>query len=738
MINYTLNEINNILIKEGIRSNALRKYGKLIKTVSDKIPVNLSILSEPLSIEEIEKNIEKDINKLNKKIFIIVDNVERIIEEPKKVDILGFLHKIFELKDENINIIVLADSSKLIKERITKEYLEKFFINRIELKSLDKYEILDAFLSDNKITTKQFEYIESVYKELDEKIEHLKKEEKKTAFLNMVLKEWESLNKYLETPRNIEHIIARIEEKNSQDKKIISKKYNFDEVEYLKTIILVEVYRSVINENALGLTSENLLKGFSKANSKDEVDFYNYFLTITFFWKKLNELTSGNKYYEMKARAIIKLIHNFENSEEEQIIKKVEYLSIEKLAKHATNVDDYISDFIKYAEYLDSKEISEIIYKNILWYAMSFLKDKSLVLNPIIFELDRENSRSEKSILDVVNFNIGDKDRIEELLIESYREDFAHYLRIKYDYSENIDYIKQTLKSICNKDKEVCNSAFDLIREITIEETDKKYEYIINEFKLLLSKFDSIAYENYYNIDVPFSEIMNQYKQWETSLQVLEKNGTLENFRKELDEYEKTSNLILKNLNEFWKIVATNINIIDIKESKTKLDELIKKIDKKFYKDIKNFYTLSQHDSVLQELSDEKNYLKILDSEIIYKLMNKESNIKKSLIDKIKQPFKDNNQIFHSIKYSNPYVYDEEIINEFNKLYEDFKEENFYFQVVGLNVVFKELKKELKEDLKEELKDIIDEELFNKIKISLIELIDSNRMNEINEYSIEE
>lgn len=148
MINFVMEEINKILLEKGIRSTSIRKYLSVINDgIDNKFIKGLYKAFSNEKTDDIEKNIKEDIEALkDEKLVIIVDNLERTLDKKITIDILGFLHYIYEKL--GVFVVVLADSSKL-RDEISREipsaedYLKKFFIDKIKLPSVDYREIIN-------------------------------------------------------------------------------------------------------------------------------------------------------------------------------------------------------------------------------------------------------------------------------------------------------------------------------------------------------------------------------------------------------------------------------------------------------------------------------------------------------------------------------------------------------------------------------------------------------------------
>lgn len=273
MINFVMEDIHKVLLEKGIRSSSIRKYLSAINDgVNNKFAKALYKLFSDEKTENIENNIKDDIKSLNgEKLVIVVDNLERTLDKKITIDILGFLHYIYEKL--GVNIVVLADSHKLKDEIGNEVYLKKFFIETIYLSQVNYEEIIGKIEEDNRFLFKNNIRIQcevedlygEKYKELSIRIEdniknigiiefqldkgtnkeiyNKPKLEKETAQLDKYRKEldcytadYNRLSKTFGNPRAYKTVVVRYNEWNFR----IMNLYNFnnEELKKFENIIL--------------------------------------------------------------------------------------------------------------------------------------------------------------------------------------------------------------------------------------------------------------------------------------------------------------------------------------------------------------------------------------------------------------------------------------------------------------------------------------------------------------------
>ncbi|MGL5901956.1 MAG: P-loop NTPase fold protein [Cetobacterium sp.] len=118
-------------------------YFSILEPVVSKLPFGLGeIFSKKMSLEDSKKEFKKFSERLDKQIVVVVDNFERILDKKAFIQMIGFLHELNEF--DKIKVIAILDRKKLERIGIKEDYVDKFFINRVELKEVPIQEILEA------------------------------------------------------------------------------------------------------------------------------------------------------------------------------------------------------------------------------------------------------------------------------------------------------------------------------------------------------------------------------------------------------------------------------------------------------------------------------------------------------------------------------------------------------------------------------------------------------------------
>lgn len=411
-----LNQLKGIFKKEGIFQGSLMDFDYYLDGVSNdwvKVVKNI-IFSKSKSFKEANEKLKSEIGKIEKRIVVGIDNLERIYGESEHEwkQILGFIH---ELQELGIKIVVMANleemltTNKKTEEKIklvlnSKDDSEiKFFgdveIQKIEQEKNDNYNYFDKFyefkLQLNEVTTeeiidkveisknkekniKERERLKNQIKGLIVDLEkgfkklesdHLsgnKNEEEKKKSQEEMSKYTELQNRYLNNilnPRKIEKLMWDIKTKQKK----ITNIYNFidDGDEYEKLIFKASIFLSFYFDY-LNVIKEKKFTDFYRENR-----FFEYFFTnIGESYRGLNRLL----YCDYKEDIIIKEIKKLISTKEinlstlDKSLKVLEIYSssLDPDYNQETTKEAYrvIEDKLTKLEKIDEKKIHEIIEEN--------------------------------------------------------------------------------------------------------------------------------------------------------------------------------------------------------------------------------------------------------------------------------------------------------------------------------------------------------------------------------------
>lgn len=138
--------INEKFIVPGLR-RTFTKYQKILSAGISQVGLNIDLSFPNESIEEIKKRIEFFVAKINKKIFIIIDDIDRLQPEESLA-----IFKLVRLNAKFKNTIFLLSFDQLVVKKYLKksfeidtEYLEKLVQKPIQLPTIEQKQIDQFF-----------------------------------------------------------------------------------------------------------------------------------------------------------------------------------------------------------------------------------------------------------------------------------------------------------------------------------------------------------------------------------------------------------------------------------------------------------------------------------------------------------------------------------------------------------------------------------------------------------------
>lgn len=133
--------IDKILKEYGIQTKASYEIIQYIDLIFGTIALPVfNMKKRGSNFQILKRELSDALNHLGeKKIILVIENLERTRESQKINDILAFLHEIEDMN--NLNTIVVADEKRLLKE-LDKDYIQKFFMNQFSIEYEELEEIL--------------------------------------------------------------------------------------------------------------------------------------------------------------------------------------------------------------------------------------------------------------------------------------------------------------------------------------------------------------------------------------------------------------------------------------------------------------------------------------------------------------------------------------------------------------------------------------------------------------------
>lgn len=547
-----LTELNKVFLKNGIFNTSISNLTKYFGVEIQGITLNQIEKNYNETIEEIVKKMCK----LDKKIVVVLDDLDRIKKGEDIQEILNFIGEInIELR-EKIGIITLSSYNKLNEKVIShtedkegENYLEKYFDKKFYLQKVNIQELIEYFCEDenlSKIIKQCTEAIEKYYL-ISFNSENYEKNSKEEVKQNKI---------YLsrQTFRNIERIVKNISNINVNE--LIGNK----EI-YKKIFILFEIFELLLPESWENLKidskMESLLDNIFIYKDNPEINFegYNQFICScaneVLNYKKSKTQNYFSKYQNIKNFITGKSINNSEN------ILIEEYLETAKIFKFSEDEKKQILDF-----FIRDNKISK--YDFIQLY-IQFELNYKLYLDDITTFIEIINNKSN---------NCGNTYISKYLLIREFCK-FLYSLSLisLKEFSDIIKLIQTNDDSLLeekifekfnqHKNKQEIYKILDFISEIYNETFQtSKYNTLNSNIKIGIKNF--ISNDDVNSLLKAFEEAENEYKEdaWFTIL------GMRFDFINEIENIFNTKNLDLdyelkKYLYQSYKNEDENTKLIE-------------------------------------------------------------------------------------------------------------------------------------------------------------------------------
>ena len=194
-------------------------------------------------------NLSEELRMINKKIILILDDVDRIDEKKIVREFLGFVGELnLELNNE-ITIITISSHEKLkgILELKDSDYLEKYFEKVFYLKNPSVFDKISFFGKENKLKKETISKIIEFEEFLNNEVK--KVDEENTDQIRV-----EEKNKNL---RNIERLIKRIRNYKIKNEVYEDISIIFDIIELLYPNFWKEIKKEDINEKTINENVKN-------------------------------------------------------------------------------------------------------------------------------------------------------------------------------------------------------------------------------------------------------------------------------------------------------------------------------------------------------------------------------------------------------------------------------------------------------------------------------------------------
>lgn len=367
-----LNQLKGIFKEEGIFQGLLMDFDYYLDGVSNdwvKVVKNI-IFSKSKSFKEANEKLKSEIGKIEKRIVVGVDNLERIYgeSEPEWKQILGF---IYELQELGIKIVVMANLEEmLIPKKDTKEkdlsnheYFDKFYEFKLKLNEVTTEEIIDGIRIKGNTLDKEWlkDQVAELTKKISQRREGLdrNKQENEKKIEEYEGLQWRYLNE-IKNPRKIEKLIKNIQTKQEKIENI----FNFiGEEDYRKLIFRVSLYEVIFFEYVMEYKRKVKIKTQLKKEMKID-----QFIEHPFSKNEFLQEFGYNEFGDVRAINRILYYDSEENLVKDDIEKltSIEKISLSEMNKVLNNLEIYSSSLDPDYDQKTTKKAYKIIESKLI------------------------------------------------------------------------------------------------------------------------------------------------------------------------------------------------------------------------------------------------------------------------------------------------------------------------------------------------------------------------------------
>lgn len=156
---YILKKIRKILSKNSIFTVSFEKLSNtFLKTIDNKFFGGISeLLSQNIVIDEIEY-FKEVIEKLDKTIILVFDDIDRVNDTEKIERILSFISD-FSIKKIKILVLFNSQNLKNINEKYDRNYLEKYIPVTRKITNIPFIELLKKEITSNNLNEEDFKFL---------------------------------------------------------------------------------------------------------------------------------------------------------------------------------------------------------------------------------------------------------------------------------------------------------------------------------------------------------------------------------------------------------------------------------------------------------------------------------------------------------------------------------------------------------------------------------------------------
>lgn len=385
-----LSEIHRIFKKNKIITSSLKDLMSYFNVNDEGIKLgfinfnfNKLLIENPEDdYREVLISIKDNLNYLEKKVVIILDDFDRIENKGQILEVLNFIGELNIEFNESIALITLSSYEKLsdivgknVNKKEGKKCIDKYFDKIFYLPNSNLFELIDFFSDVYDISTKKKETMKEIISSINKYDEKLLIDEE----INF---------------RNVERLIKSIKEINIENQEydiIYEKAYVFwDVVEYLipnywdklkkyepnledtknskepfyNNILLELKWRSKLNKINLEKREEFVL---SVLESVKKYKLGEYDEPISYYLSIKNEMLKNERKYKFKDYQAVSQIFNFEIDEKKEIFNFLmnncninKYETLELMISYKLNYNWKYKNSMEFLKDLENKEEGEL------------------------------------------------------------------------------------------------------------------------------------------------------------------------------------------------------------------------------------------------------------------------------------------------------------------------------------------------------------------------------------------
>ena len=544
-----LSEIHRIFKKNKIITSSLKDLMSYFNVNDEGIKLGFinfnfnKLLSENPEDDyrEVLISIKDNLNYLEKKVVIILDDFDRIENKEQILEVLNFIGELNIELNESIVLITLSSYEKLsdivgenVNKKEGKKCLEKYFDKIFYLPNSNLFELIDFFSDVYDISTKKKETMKEIINSINKYDEKLLIDEE----INF---------------RNVERLIKSIKEINIENQEydiIYEKAYVFwDVVEYLipnywdklkkyepnledtknikepfyNNILLELKWRSKLDKINLEKREEFVL---SVLESVKKYKLGEYDEPISYYLSIKNEMLKNEKKYKFKDYQAMSQIFNFEIDERKEIFNFLmnnrnmnKYEILELMISYKLNYNWKYKNSMEFLKDLENKEEGELP-SNERTNGKFYIFLKKLLLINLFIDINKMKKleEQEKGLYrknDATGYFLKSNEDFLDFFISFLRkgigkEEYSNFVQeickmrknteqniINHDVKTNIELLKLELFNISYLEEDLSKN-LEKIKE-KLEELKKEQNEILNSLK----EKDNTLYEMWIDYLIP-------------------------------------------------------------------------------------------------------------------------------------------------------------------------------------------------------------------------------------------